>query len=203
MSESIVDTLMGLLGKVREKDGSHVARQNLQQTYDYPSLASTLPYRFYDETNDLFINTGTVGFILEAAPLPGANEQVIAALDDMLRKKIPRQVPLTVLLVASKCVGERIDQGVSEDMWSGKMAPYLNKITRAFWERSALKGLANKRDYPLYLRNYRVFIVYGQTPKRMNQQFQDEISQLRSTIKVSLEAARIETKNCTVIDELP
>lgn len=194
MSESIVDTLMGLLGKVREKDGSHVARQNLQQTYDYPSLASTLPYRFYDETNDLFINTGTVGFILEAAPLPGANEQVIAALDDMLRKKIPRQVPLTVLLVASKCVGERIDQGVSEDMWSGKMAPYLNKITRAFWERSALKGLANKRDYPLYLRNYRVFIVYGQTPKRMNQQFQDEISQLRSTIKVSLEAARIETK---------
>lgn len=202
MSESIVDTLMGLLGKVREKDGSHVARQNLQQTYDYPSLASALPYRFYDETNDMFINTGTVGFILEAAPLPGANEQVIAALDDMLRKKIPRQVPLTVLLVASKCVGERIDQGVSEDMWSGKMAPYLNKITRAFWERSALKGLANKRDYPLYLRNYRVFIVYGQTPKRMNQQFQDEISQLRSTIKVSLEAARIETKNCTVNDFL-
>lgn len=202
MSESIVDTLMGLLGKVREKDGSHVARQNLQQTYDYPSLASTLPYRFYDETNDMFINSGTVGFILEAAPLPGANEQVIAALDDMLRKKIPRQVPLTVILVASKCVGDRIDQGVSRDMWSGKMAPYLNKITRAFWERSALKGMANKREYPLYLRNYRVFLVYGRTPKKLNQQFQDEISQMRNTIKVSLESARIETKNCTVNDFL-
>ncbi|EJG2388493.1 type IV secretion system protein TraC [Kluyvera ascorbata] len=202
MSESIIDTLMGMLGKVREKDGSHVARQNIQQTYDYPSLASSLPYRIYDETNDMFINTGTVGFILEAAPLPGANEQVIAALDDMIRKKIPRQVPLTVLLVASKCVGERIDQGVSRDMWSGGMAPYLNKITRAFWERSALKGLANKREYPLYLRNYRVFIVYGQKPKRMNQQFQDEITQLRNTIKVSLDAARIETKNCSVSDFL-
>ena len=127
MSETIMNTLMGLLGKVREKDGSHVARQNLQQTYDYPSLSSALPYRFYDETNDMFINTGTVGFILEAAPLPGANEQVIAALDDMLRKKIPRQVPLTVLLVASKCVGERIDQGVSRDMWSGTWPPILTK----------------------------------------------------------------------------
>lgn len=27
---------------------------------------------------------------MEAAPLPGANEQVMAALDDMLRKKLPR-----------------------------------------------------------------------------------------------------------------
>lgn len=202
MSETLLDTLMGVLGKAREKDGAQAARHNLQQTYDYPSLSSALPYRYYDDTNDMFINTETVGFILEAAPLPGANEQIIAALDDMLRKKIPRQVPLTVILVASKCVGERIDKGVSPDMWSGKMAPYLNQITRAFWERSALKGLANKREYPLFLRNYRVFLVYGRKPKKMNQQFQDEISQLRSTIKVSLESARIETKNCTVNDFL-
>lgn len=202
MSETILDTLMGLVRSTREKDGSQSARQNLQQTYDYPSLASALPYRYYDDANDFFINTGTMGFILEAAPLPGANEQVIAALDDMLRKKIPRQVPLSVILVASKCVGERIDQGVSRDMWSGEMAPYLNKITRAFWERSALKGLANKREYPLYLRNYRVFLVYGRTVKKLNQQLQDEISQLRNTIRVSLEAARIETKNSTVGDFL-
>lgn len=202
MSETIVDTLMGLLRSSREKDGALTARQNLQQTYDYPSLAAALPYRYYDDVNDFFINTGTMGFILEAAPLPGANEQVIAALDDMLRKKIPRQIPLTVLLVASKCVGERIDQGVSRDMWSGEMAPYLNKITRAFWERSALKGLANKREYPLYLRNYRVFLVYGRTVRKPTQQVQDEISQLRNTIRVSLDAARIETKNSTVGDFL-
>jgi conjugal transfer ATP-binding protein TraC len=42
------------------------------------------------------------------------------------------------------------------------MADHLNKITRAFWQRSALHGLANEREYPLYLRNYRIFIVYGQ-----------------------------------------
>lgn len=202
MSETIVDTLMGLVRSTREKDGAHTARQNLQQTYDYPSLAAALPYRYYDDVNDFYINTGTMGFILEAAPLPGANEQVIAALDDMVRKKIPRQVPLSIILVASKCVGERIDQGVSRDMWSGEMAPYLNKITRAFWERSALRGLANKREYPLYLRNYRVFLVYGRTVRKPTQQVQDEISQLRNTIRVSLEAARIETKTSTIGDFL-
>lgn len=202
MSETIVDTLMGLVRSTREKDGAHTARQNLQQTYDYPSLAAALPYRYYDDVNDFYINSGTMGFILEAAPLPGANEQVIAALDDMVRKKIPRQVPLSIILVASKCVGERIDQGVSRDMWSGEMAPYLNKITRAFWERSALRGLANKREYPLYLRNYRVFLVYGRTVRKPTQQVQDEISQLRNTIRVSLEAARIETKTSTIGDFL-
>ncbi|MFK3662759.1 type IV secretion system protein TraC [Scandinavium sp. NPDC088450] len=202
MSETIVDTLMGLLKSTQEKDGARVARQNLQDSYDYPSFAAALPYRYYDDANDFFINTGTMGFILEAAPLPGANEQVIAALDDMLRKKIPRQVPLSVILVASKCVGERIDQGVSRDMWSGNMAPYLNQITRAFWERSALKGLANKREYPLYLRNYRVFFVYGRTVKKLNQQVLDELTQQRNTIKVSLDAARIETKNTTITDFL-
>jgi conjugal transfer ATP-binding protein TraC len=93
-------------------------------------------------------------------PAPGANEQVMAALDDMLQETAPPD-PVTVIMLASKCVGERIDRGVSNDVERG-MAEHLNKITRAFWQRSALHGLANEREYPLYLRNYRIFIVYGQ-----------------------------------------
>ncbi|MDV5667744.1 type IV secretion system protein TraC, partial [Leclercia adecarboxylata] len=157
-----------------------------------------LPYRYYDEANELFVNAGTAGFILEAAPLPGANEQVIAALDDMLRKKLPRKTPVSVILLASKCVGERISRGVSTDMWKGEMADHLNKITRAFWERSALKGLANEREYPLYLRNYRIFIVYGKPAKRFTQQIMDDLVQVRNTIRVSLSAARIDSMNTDV-----
>ena len=195
---SVLDSVLGLLGSRSDKDGARTAKANLEQTWDYPSLTSALPWRYYDDASDLFINTGTAGFILEAAPLPGANEQVIAALDDMLRKKLPRKTPVTVILTASKCVGERIEQGVSTDMWKGEMAPHLNKITQAFWQKSALKGFSNKRDLPLYLRNYRVFIVYGKPVKRLTQQVMDELIHLRNTIRVSLDAARIESRNAGV-----
>jgi len=195
---NVVDSLMDLVRGRKQEDGAAAARANLQQTWGYPSLVAALPYRYYDEANELFVNAGTAGFILEAAPLPGANEQVIAALDDMLRKKLPRKTPVSVILLASKCVGERIFRGVSTDMWKGEMADHLNKITRAFWERSALKGLANEREYPLYLRNYRIFIVYGKPAKRFTQQIMDDLVQVRNTIRVSLSAARIDSMNTDV-----
>lgn len=195
---SILDSLMGLVNNRKREDGAATARANLEQTWGYPSIVASLPYRYYDETNELFVNAGSAGFILEAAPLPGANEQVIAALDDMLRKKLPRKTPVSVIMLASKCVGERISRGVSADMWKGDMADHLNKITRAFWQRSALKGLANEREYPLYLRNYRIFIVYGKPAKRFSQQVMDDLVQVRNTIRVSLGAARIETMNTDV-----
>ncbi|HHP4000933.1 TPA: conjugal transfer protein TraN [Enterobacter hormaechei] len=144
---SFVDSLMDMLKNGGQEDGAATARNNLSQTWDYPSLVAALPYRYYDDTNEIFVNAGSAGFMMEAAPLPGANEQVMAALDDMLRKKLPRKTPVTVILLASKCVGERIDRGVSNDMWKGGMADHLNKITRAFWQRSALHGLANEREY--------------------------------------------------------
>ncbi|WP_313107976.1 MULTISPECIES: type IV secretion system protein TraC [Pseudescherichia] len=191
-------SILGLLESRKQHDGAASAKAHLQQTWDYPSLIASLPYRYYDDVNNLFINSGSIGFIMEAAPLPGANEQIVAALDDMLRKKLPRKTPVTVIMVASKCVGERIKKGVSNDMWKGDMADHLNKITRAFWERSALKGLANKREYPLYLRNYRVFIVYGKSARNYNQRVTDELIQIRNTIRVSLDAARIETMNTDI-----
>ena len=200
MSE-FLDSLVSLLQKGGEKDGAATARANLQQAWDYPSLTAALPWRYYDDTNDLFINNSTAGFILDAAPLPGANEQVVAALDDMLRKKLPRKTPVTVIMVASKCVGERIARGVSTDMWKGPLASHLNSITRAFWEKSSLEGMANRREYPLFLRNYRVFIVFGKKG-RFTTRLMDELKQIRNTIRVSLEAARIDSINTTASDFL-
>ncbi|MDU4242121.1 MAG: type IV secretion system protein TraC [Bifidobacterium longum] len=191
------DSLMGMINKGGEKDGAAAATTNLQQTWDYPSVRAVMPWRYFDETTDLFVNAGTAGFILEAAPLPGANEQVVAALDDMLRKKLPRKTPVTVIMVASKCVGESMARGLSSNMWKGPSAEHLNGITRAFWEKSAIEGMENAREYPLYLRNYRVFIVYGKKARSFTPRLMDELKQIRNTIRISLSAARIDAINTT------
>jgi conjugal transfer ATP-binding protein TraC len=40
---SFVDSLMGMLKNGKEEDGAATARNNLSQTWDYPSLVATVP----------------------------------------------------------------------------------------------------------------------------------------------------------------
>ncbi|MCT6592986.1 type IV secretion system protein TraC [Pantoea dispersa] len=192
MLSNVLEHLAGIFSSSRDEGGTKDAAALLRQSFSYPSLSGLLPWRAYDETRELYVNSRSVGFILEVAPLTGANQQVVQALDDLLRKKLPRKTPVTVLMVASKCVGEMLDKGLSRDMWQGSMAPRLNAITKAYWERAALMGLTNKNEYPLYLRNYRVFLVYGQAG-RGGIRAMDEAVQLRETVRVSLLAAKMDS----------
>lgn len=201
MLNNVIDHLNGILNSSRDEGGAKSASKILQENFSYPSITSLLPYREYDEKSDLFINNRSVGFIMEVAPLAGANQQVVQALDDLLRKKLPRKMPVTVLMVASKCVGDMLENGLSRDMWKGNMAPRLNAITKAYWERSALKGLANNREYPLYLRNYRVFLVYAH-PGTGGLRVMDEVAQVRETLRVSMMAAHMDTRRVTATEFL-
>ena len=47
---------------------------------DYARFSQLLPYRYFDVDDRLFINTQSIGFALEVAPLNGANEEVIGAV---------------------------------------------------------------------------------------------------------------------------
>jgi len=197
VSNSLINQLAGIFAGSKSEGGAKSAASMLRQSFSYPSISSLLPYRMYDEKTDLFINNRSVGFIMEVAPLAGANQQVVQALDDLIRKKMPRKTPISVLLVASKCVGEMLEQGLSQDMWKGQHAHKLNAITRAYWERAALKGLKNEREFPLYLRNYRVFLVYA-LPGRGGIRAMDQVAQLRETLRVSLLAAHMDTRRVDV-----
>jgi len=193
MIESLLNQLSGLLTGSKHEGSAKIAESMLRQNFSYPSLTSLLPWRMYDDKTELYINSHSLGFIMEVSPLAGANKEVVQGLDDLLRKKLPRKIPVTVLMVASKCVGDMLDEGLSRDMWKGSMAPRLNNITKAFWERASLCGLSNRRGYPLYLRNYRVFLVYGQAG-RGGIQAMDAVTQLRETLRISLQAAHMESK---------
>lgn len=201
MISSVIDQLANIFAGSKDEGGAKSAAEMLKQHLSYPSITSLLPYRQYDENSDMFINKGSVGFIMEVAPLAGANQQVVQALDDLLRKKMPRKTPISVIMVASKCVGEMLDRGLSKAMWKGGMAPRLNAISKAYWERAALKGLANEREYPLYLRSYRVFLVYAKSG-RGGIKTMDAMAQLRDSLRVSMMAAQMETRRVNVSEFL-
>ncbi|WP_374962981.1 SDR family NAD(P)-dependent oxidoreductase [Spongiibacter tropicus] len=131
---------------------------------NFPQFSRILPYQDYDSETGLFINTKTIGFMLEARPLPGANKDIVATLEHLLRTKIPRGVPFTINLVSSKLVGDDIEYGLREFSWSGKQAEKFNAITRAYYLRAAETRfpLPESMDLPLTLRNYRVSADIGQ-----------------------------------------
>ncbi|MCW0345839.1 MULTISPECIES: type IV secretion system protein TraC [Pantoea] len=193
MANKWLDQLAGILENGRQVSGAKEASALLQQNFSYPSLSSLLPWRMYDGQSDLYINGRSVGFMLELSPLIGANQQVVQGLDTLLREKLPRKTPLTVMMVASKCVGGMLQQALSVDMWKGPMAPRLNAITRAYWERAALKGFTNQREYPLYLRNYRVFLVYAQSG-RGGISGMDEVSRVRDSVTMALKGSYMDCR---------
>ncbi|MFP1498209.1 TraC family protein [Escherichia coli] len=47
-----------------------------------PQFSRLLPYRDYNQESGLFMNDITMGFMLEAIPINGANESIVEALDE-------------------------------------------------------------------------------------------------------------------------
>lgn len=181
----------------RRKDGAAKAEEVLEEM-DYPSLVSVLPYRHFDAETGMFVNNTTVGFILECTPLIGANDGIVDALDNFLRNKLPREQPLSILLLGSKCVSDMLDTGLADMAWKGEYAKKFNAVTRAFYEHGALYGLPNRKGYPLSLRNYRLFISYAESCRRPDEEIFRSLGQTLSVIQQSLFAANL---GSTLVDD--
>lgn len=174
----------------REQDGNKRAAEALENM-DYPSFCSLLPYRNYDAKSGLFINKSTIGFALECTPLVGANDKIVDALDYFLRNKLPRKIPLTFMLLGSKCISDQLGYGLKDFGWQGEEAEKFNHITRAFYERGALVGLDNKLNLPLSLRNYRLFVCYAEEHKKADALTLQKVNQTLSIVMKSLAGASL------------
>ncbi|HIF5761726.1 TPA: TraC family protein, partial [Raoultella ornithinolytica] len=159
LMDTVAQAVNSLVSALQLPDESAKANDTLG-SMNFPQFSRILPYQDYDSETGLFINTKTIGFMLEARPLPGANKDIVGTLEHLLRTKIPRGVPFTINLVSSKLVGNDIEYGLREFSWSGKEAEKFNAITRAYYLRAAETRfpLPESMDLPLTLRNYRVFI---------------------------------------------
>lgn len=144
------------------KKNNNKADNILDTLLDYPSLSDYLPYKYFDPATDVFINERTLGFILEITPLVGANENIVKSLDEFFRTKLTRQIPLQITLLSSKEVGDILENGLKHEKWDGKNADHFNDITSAYYQTAALGNFDNPRGYGLTLRNYRLFITYGE-----------------------------------------
>ena len=195
LMDTVAQAVNSLVSALQLPDESAKANDTLG-SMNFPQFSRILPYQDYDSETGLFINTKTIGFMLEARPLPGANKDIVGTLEHLLRTKIPRGVPFTINLVSSKLVGNDIEYGLREFSWSGKEAEKFNAITRAYYLRAAETRfpLPESMDLPLTLRNYRVFISCCIPRKKKSKAQIVELENQVKIIRASLGGAYIPTR---------
>jgi conjugal transfer ATP-binding protein TraC len=172
-------------------DGASEMTRNLA-SLDFPQLTSVLPYRDYDRDSGLFVNRSTVGFLLRAEPLIGANEQIVYVLEDLIKSKLPRKTPI-IPLVSSKLIGDQLDRGLSEFRWQGKHADKFNRITRAYYQRAAQQQFNSPTGLPLTLRDYRLYILLREG-EEADGAVMTEVAHTLKVLRSSLDAAKIYTQ---------
>ncbi len=123
--EAVTQAVNSLVTALKLPDESAKANEVLGEM-SFPQFSRLLPYRDYNQESGLFMNDTTMGFMLEAIPINGANESIVEALDHMLRTKLPRGVPFCIHLMSSQLVGDRIEYGLREFSWSGEQAERFN-----------------------------------------------------------------------------
>ncbi|MGM7760886.1 type IV secretion system protein TraC [Yersinia enterocolitica] len=191
--KQFLKVLENLQKAFRMPDGAAQMTRNLA-SLDYPQLTSVLPYRDYDQDSGLFVNQNTVGFLLKAQPLIGANEQIVYVLEDLLKSKLPRKTPIAFHLVSSKLIGEQLDQGLAEFRWQGKHAEKFNRITRAYYQRAAQQQFNSPTGLPLTLRDYRLYISFCVKAKKRTAAVMTEVAHIMKVLRSSLDAAKIYTE---------
>jgi len=161
-----------------------------------PMLSNWLPYRSFDKKHGMFINTDSIGFILELAPMMGADERSGELLTQFLSDAVPSGCEIQLIHWQSPSVGERIADWVMPRVVAkgvyGRAAMH-----RARWLRRAA-WMSISRDAPFYLRNTRVILSIG---ARLSGPIgADTLVSVRESLRGTLQALSIPARDMTPVE---
>jgi conjugal transfer ATP-binding protein TraC len=147
--EGIFGSLFGTSGQIeRERPDLGV-----------PMLAHWLPYRSYDPKSGIFYNSASRGFVIEVAPLLGADDRTGEILAQFLSEGIPAPGSLQFHHWMSPRVGEKLSRWYLPRYAARGVYERMARHRIDFLSEGVWKSLST--DAPFYLRNHRVAISYS------------------------------------------
>ena len=105
---------MGFLSSVSDKVQNIFAEEvidprGLIAKHNAAELSAFLPYRYYDEESELFVNDDGYGFCIEFVPLIGGDQQTLDVLSGVLSLQVPDEVSVQIMLNSSPKVGRILE----------------------------------------------------------------------------------------------
>lgn len=167
----------------------------LNNAVNYTAMNSLLPYEGYNPETGLFHNKKSDGFVLEAYPLLGSNEEIENILFGVLTDILPNHADLQILLWASPKIGNILNAFENERSHNGNIFAWLARKRVDFLKKGAYQSL-NQFDHYL-LRNFRLIISVS-IKRKKDEDNSHELITLREDIINSLKSIQMPTESLGV-----
>jgi conjugal transfer ATP-binding protein TraC len=150
---ALKDTLLGaLLG-----DAEHPERHRPPLMLDM--LSDYLPYRVFDPATRLYLNAASRGFVLQVAPLIGADERTGEILGSFFSEGLPAGACIQVLHLASPRISRIVAPWFAPRYEQGGVYEAIARArTMRLYE---LVWTSGTRDAPFHARHHQVFVSVG------------------------------------------
>lgn len=191
---NVINIIQNLLG---EKDTGKETISRIGEL-EYPHISDLIPFKYYDTNSNLCINDNSIGFIIEAQPLIGANPQLAESFSRILQSNIPRDHPLQITLLGSKAIREIVDFGLKDFAWKGELAEESNRIIKNFYLSAAENNFKNIANHPLTLREYRLFFTYSMPTKTFDDTNILKVKDIRRSLLSGLISNGVYAENCNI-----
>ena len=154
---------------------------------EYLSIASLLPYRIYDESNSIFENANSYGFILETGLLCSCNENMINILTGMINDAVEDNTNIQIMLWASPKIGHRLDKW--HNVRSEAIYQKLAEKRYNFLSRGNSGPLSSNNQVPI--REFRNFIIVSMPAISLG--VIESLKLLRTSLKSTLKSIGLDT----------
>lgn len=130
---------------------------NFEDVLNYHTISSLLPYRLYDEKNDIYINENSCSFILELLPLVGGDAETSKLLTQLITDGLPEECYVSFFTWASPNVESFLDR------WAEPREQVGNLYKKQAFERKKylMNGVRQSLfpDRPFTIKNFRSFMT--------------------------------------------
>ena len=143
-------------------------------------IRELLAYRYFDDVSELFVNRNSLGFGVELSTLTGANDDLVKAIANLLKEKVPHEVEVMFLTWGSDRIGKRLDYFTKARSGGGEIFEVLANNRCKFLGQGAHEALIPGE--PLLMRDVRAFCFVSMKAK-FNNAFVRKLSEVRSSIE--------------------
>lgn len=134
-----------------------LAGKSLNQHLGQIPLTDLLPYQSFDPETELYYNQGSIGFVLEVAPLVGASEETVQSLNGLLSEILPDEAIAQCTLWASPKIYPFVQPSTQKRGERGGWFEKMAKEREAFLLKGVRQSLISSIP-PFRVKNFRCFV---------------------------------------------